>query len=140
MNRHYARTVALQVLYEFDFRDESDIAQTLERHISNLELSGDNVDFIRQLVNKTSENISGIDEEIAKAAPDWPINQVATIDRNIMRLGICEIKYFDTPPKVVINESIELAKTFGSDTSSKFVNGVLGTIYRKSDKYQENDN
>ncbi|OQA51963.1 MAG: hypothetical protein BWY43_00719 [candidate division WS2 bacterium ADurb.Bin280] len=139
MNRHYARTITLQVLYEFDFRSSSDISNVLERHIKNLSLEGENVDFVKDLVNKTNENIEEIDKKISDAAPEWPLNQVAKIDRNILRIGICELIYFDTPPKVVINESIELAKTFGSETSSKFVNGVLGTIFKKSDKFEVTD-
>jgi len=139
MNRHYARTIALQVLYEFDFRSSSDVYEIMERHIKNLDLEGENVDFIKDLVIKTNENINEIDEKICLAAPEWPLNQVATIDRNILRVGICELLYFETPPKVVINESIELAKTFGSETSSKFINGVLGTIFRNSEKYEANN-
>jgi len=137
MNRHYARVIALQVLYECDFRESKDVVGVLERHLNNLKVTGENLDFVKELVSKTSSRIPEIDKTIEKVAPDWPIEQVAMIDRNILRISICELNDFDTPPKVVINEAIELAKTFGSETSSKFVNGVLGTVYRKSDKYVE---
>lgn len=137
MNRHYARVIALQVLYECDFRQSKDVKAVLERHIKNLDVSGENVEFVNDLVLKTASGLTKIDEEIEGVAPDWPIEQVAIIDRNILRISICELNDFNTPPKVIINEAIELAKTFGSETSSKFVNGVLGTVYRKSDKYIE---
>lgn len=139
MNRHYARVIALQVLYECDFRESDNIEDVLQRHLKNLKVSGENLDFVEELVSKTSSSIKQIDKTIENVAPDWPIEQVAMIDRNILRISICELKDFDTPPKVVINEAIELAKTFGSETSSKFVNGVLGTVYRKSDKYTDED-
>lgn len=139
MNRHYARVIALQVLYECDFRESDNIEDVLQRHLKNLKVSGENLDFVEELVSKTSSSIKKIDKTIENVAPDWPIEQVAMIDRNILRISICELKDFDTPPKVVINEAIELAKTFGSETSSKFVNGVLGTVYRKSDKYTDED-
>lgn len=139
MNRHYARVVALQSLYETDFNVKTDFTSIVKRHIENLELEGENIDLILELVEKTAQNKDKIDKIIENVAPDWPIDQVAIIDRNILRLSICELEYFDTPPKVVINEAIELAKTFGSETSSKFINGVLGTVYRKSSKYNTNE-
>jgi len=139
MNRHYARVIALQALYEADFKVEKDFGLIVKRHIENLELEGENIDLITELIDKTSRNIDKIDKTIESEAPEWPIDQVAIIDRNILRLAICELEHFNTPPKVVINEAIELAKTFGSETSSKFVNGVLGTVYRKSSKYKSED-
>lgn len=138
MNRHYARVIAMQILYEVDFNGEQDIDKITKRHLKSLDLSGENVDFLKELVIDTHEKIIEIDEIIEDVAPDWPIEQVAIIDRNILRLAIYEMTQTETPPKVVINEAIELAKTFGSETSSKFINGVLGTVYRKSDKYGKN--
>jgi N utilization substance protein B len=139
MNRHYARVIALQSLYENDFRerDLNEVDQVFSRHIENIHEEGENVEFAKDLIKKTDDERSEIDKTIEKIAPDWPIEQVAIIDRNILRLAICELNYFDTPPKVVINEAIELAKTFGAEHSSKFINGVLGTVYRQSDKYKE---
>lgn len=139
MNRHYARVISFQVLYESDFREIHDIKALFKRHIGNLELDGENVEFARELVEKAYGARAELDKTIEEVAPEWPIEKVAVIDRNILRLAICELKYFDTPPKVVINESIEIAKTFGSETSSKFINGVLGTVYRKSEKYNESE-
>ena len=137
MNRHYARVVAMQVLYELDFNSSLDTNGVLKRHLKNLDLSGENVSFVEELVMNTSLKKDEVDKLIVEVAPEWPIEQVATIDRNILRLSIYELVFTETPPKVVINEAIELAKTFGSETSSKFINGVLGTVYTKSDKYQD---
>ena len=137
MNRHYARVVALQSLYESDFRGDENVREIFDRHLQNIDEDPENTDFAKDLVSKTRKEVSKIDESVEKYAPDWPIEQVAIIDRNILRMAICELLEFDTPPKVVINEAIELAKSFGSETSSKFVNGVLGSVYRNSDKYIE---
>ena len=141
MNRHYARSIALQSLYESDFRGSGSEEKTFDRHVKNIgeEAHSENVDFALELLRKTSENRDIIDGKITEAAPDWPLEQIAVLDRNVLRLAICELLYIDTPPKVVINEAVELAKTFGSEKSSKFINGVLGTIYKKSDKYKEED-
>src|SRR3989339_995540 len=135
MNRHYARVVAFQALYEADFKNITDTNKLFKRHVTNLELEGENIDFAKELVEKSKRNIDSIDKTIEGVAPEWPINQVAIVDRNILRMAICELTYFDTPPKVIINEAIEVAKTFGSETSAKFINGVLGTVYRNSEKY-----
>lgn len=140
MNRHYARCIALQALYESDFRSNPNVTDIISRHINNINESGENVDFAEELLKKTENNLNQIDKTIEKVAPEWPIDQVAIIDRNILRLAICELEYFETPPKVIINEAIELAKSFGSETSSKFINGVLGTVYRQSNRYQKEDN
>lgn len=139
MNRHYARVIVLQTLYEADFRDSDKIEETIERHIENLGLEGENIEFAKDLLGRTYLEREQFDKKIEKVAPDWPIGQVATLDRNILRMAICELENFDTPPKVVINEAIELAKTFGSETSSKFINGVLGTVYRGSEKFDSSE-
>ena len=137
MNRHYARVIALQSLYESDFRNDNDVKSIFERHLQNIDEDPENTEFAKDLAKKTREDVSKIDKQIEQYAPDWPISQVAIIDRNILRMAICELIDFDTPPKVVINEAIELAKSFGSETSSKFVNGVLGSVFRNSAKYVE---
>lgn len=139
MNRHYARVIALQSLYEADFRGSDQATEIFDRHLNNINEDPENTDFAKELLEKTKTNINAINGKIEKYAPEWPIEQVAVIDRNILRMAVGELEYFDTPPKVVINEAIELAKSFGSETSSKFVNGVLGSVYRNSDKYQEED-
>lgn len=138
MNRHYARVVALQSLYEYDFRKAGNALEIFDRHIKNIEdPDEENSAFARDILGSVVENEAEIDNKIVEVAPDWPIEQVAPIDRNILRLAVCELEKFDTPPKVVINEAIEMGKAFGSETSSKFINGVLGTIYRNGPKYKE---
>jgi N utilization substance protein B len=112
-NRHLGRIVALQTLYEYEFRVQSD-------------------DTSVEISEILQRNLARYDETIQPIAPDWPIDQVARIDRNVLRIGVYELLHSAeiVPPKVAINEAVELAKAFGSDNSSKFVNGVLGTAYR----------
>jgi len=136
-NRHLGRIVALQTLYEFEFRtecedDSVDVAEVLGRNISRYETAIDDTEFVDVLVRGVLKEQQAIDALIQPIAPDWPIEQIARIDRNILRIGIYELLHQAAvvPPKVAINEAVELAKAFGSDNSSKFVNGVLGTAYR----------
>lgn len=136
-NRHLGRIVALQTLYEFEFRTECgdttvDVAEVLGRNLARYETAIDDTDFVDALVRGVLKEQAGIDEKIQPIAPDWPIEQIARIDRNILRIGVYELlnEAKVVPPKVAINEAVELAKAFGSDNSSKFVNGVLGTAYR----------
>ncbi|OYX41428.1 transcription antitermination factor NusB [Candidatus Saccharibacteria bacterium 32-49-12] len=136
-NRHLGRIVALQTLYEFEFRtqceDESvDVNDILERNIERYEQAIEDTGFVKQIVDGVLENQADLDGAIQPIAPDWPIEQIARIDRNILRIGTFELlhKADTVPPKVVINEAVELAKAFGSDNSSKFVNGVSSlTVY-----------
>jgi transcription antitermination protein NusB len=136
-NRHLGRIVALQTLYEYEFRtecgDESlDVADILTRNIDRYETAIEDTTFVKQLVDGVLAESADLDAKIQPIAPDWPIEQIARIDRNILRIGVYELlhKAEIVPPKVAINEAVELAKAFGSDNSSKFVNGVLGTAYR----------
>lgn len=136
-NRHLGRIVALQSLYEYEFRtqcgDETvSVADILERNIDRYETAIQDTDFVKQLVNGVLDQQADLDAKIQPIAPDWPIQQIARIDRNILRIGVYELLHQSdiVPPKVAINEAVELAKAFGSDNSSKFVNGVLGTAYR----------
>ncbi|HEY8992334.1 MAG TPA: transcription antitermination factor NusB [Candidatus Microsaccharimonas sp.] len=136
-NRHLGRIVALQTLYEFEFRTECgdttvDVAEVLGRNLARYETAIDDTDFVEALVRGVLREQQGIDLKIQPIAPDWPIEQIARIDRNILRIGVYELLNESeiVPPKVAINEAVELAKAFGSDNSSKFVNGVLGTAYR----------
>jgi len=147
-NRHLARIVAMQTLYEWDFSKVklgkeifSDKAQEiLKRNIKEFASSIDNKDFINTLVDGTLSNIEEIDSIIQPAAPEWPIDQIAGVDKAVLRLGIYELIFArEVPPKVAINEAVELAKAFGGENSSKFVNGVLGTVYRSSDFYIDDD-
>ena len=145
-NRHLGRIIALQSLYEMELRSESkdstvDIKEILERNISRYKKSIDDTGFIENLVNGVLENQTELDKTIQPLAPDWPLEQTARVDRNILRIGVYELTHSadSIPPKVVINEAIELAKSFGSDNSSKFVNGVLGAAYRELVEESEND-
>jgi len=126
--RHKARMIALQALYEVDAVARKPEAVT-ERLLREVELSEENKEFVRGLVNGTINNRGKIDRSIHKYAPAWPVDQIAIIDRNILRLAIYEILFDNkVPPKVAVSEAVELAKAFGSDKSSKFVNGVLGAV------------
>lgn len=135
-NRHLGRIVTLQVLYEYEFRTQSgdsiEIADIISRNLERYKSEIDDVDFVKKLVAGVEEAIPELDEKLQPIAPDWPIDQISRIDRTILRMGLYELLYQadSVPPKVVINEAVELAKAFGSDNSSKFVNGVLGTAYR----------
>ena len=129
--RHKARMLALQALYEVDAVARKPEAVT-ERLLAEAALSGENSAFVRELVNGTLQHREEIDRKIQKHAPAWPVDQIAIIDRNVLRLAIFEILFDNkVPVKVAINEAVELAKTFGSEKSSKFVNGVLGVVTRQ---------
>ncbi len=135
-SRHLSRSVAMQSLYEWDFkgRKDGDLPMIIEYNIQEFAPGIEDKKFIADLVNGTINKINEIDQIVEKAAPQWPLNQIAMVDRAVLRLGIYELLFGnrdEVPPKVAINESIELAKTFGGDASGKFVNGVLGTIYRE---------
>ena len=126
--RRKARAVALQVLYELDTTRHK-AEEVLDRLLAEGELSGDNDDFVRRLVGHTAQHREQIDDTIQRFAPTWPVGQLSVIDRNILRLAICEILFDnEVTVKVAINEAVELAKKFGGENSSKFVNGVLGSF------------
>jgi transcription antitermination protein NusB len=135
-NRHLGRIIALQTLFEQDFRRATDdktfeLEAVLERNITRYQATVDDKDFIVQLVQGVAKHEKDLDAELQPVAPEWPIEQIARMDRVILRMGLYELKHAkDVPPKVVINEAVELAKAFGSENSSKFVNGVLGTVLR----------
>ncbi len=136
-NRHLGRIIALQTLYEQDFRrDCNDVTfklkDVLARNIARYRDMVEDRAFIERLVNQITLKQTEIDELLQPIAPEWPIDQIARIDRIILRIGTYELlNEHDTPPKVVINEAVELAKGFGGDNSSKFINGVLGTVLKK---------
>ncbi len=136
-NRHLGRIVALQTLYEQDFRLECgdsslDIEEVLTRNISRYQEVVDDQAFIRHLVQGVRRHQTELDGVLQPVAPEWPIDQIARMDRVILRIGLFELIHDESvPPKVVINEAVELAKAFGGDNSSKFVNGVLGTVLRQ---------
>ena len=126
--RHKARELALQVLYEIDSVGHKP-DETLERILSKIETSADASDFVTGLVKGVIQNREQLDQNIRDFAPAWPLDQISIIDRNILRLAIFEILHDNKiPVKVAINEAVELAKTFGSNNSSRFINGVLGSV------------
>jgi len=126
--RRKARALALQALYEVDSVGH-EVEGVVNQLLANGGLSEENADFIRELVSGVIQNKEKIDLHIQNLAPAWPLEQIPVIDRNILRLAIFEILLDNkTPVKVAINEAVELAKTFGSDNSSRFVNGVLGSV------------
>ena len=134
MNRHLSRIVAMQSIYEKCFRDDADIKEIKSRNVNEFSDRTD-AEFIEKLVDGTFKNLAKIDKLISESAPEWPIEQISLIDKSILRLSIFELVYAkDAPDKVIINEAVELAKQFGSDNSSKFINGVLGTVYDKLNK------
>ncbi len=138
-NRHLGRIVALQTLYEEDFRREVNdpgvnLNEILERNIGRYDETIEDKTFIEELVRGVAARQSELDDVIRPVAPEWPIEQIARMDRIILRIGVYELLFEDgVPPKVVINEAVELAKAFGGDNSSKFINGVLGTVLRNQE-------
>ena len=132
-NRHLSRTVAMQALYEWDFNGgRGDLDAITKRAVESFAPGLDDPKFIFDLVHGVKQHQAKIDAVIEKTAPEWPLDQITVIDRNILRIGIYELQYAkEVPPKVAINEAVELGKTFGGSSSGKFVNGVLGTLYRE---------
>lgn len=136
-NRHLGRIIALQTLYEYDFRENAgddtvDLDEILGRNLERYEDTIDDKEFVDKLVHGAGSKLRELDETIQPIAPEWPLDQISRIDLTILRLALFELLHLQdlVPPKVAINEAVELAKAFGGDNSSKFVNGVLGTAYR----------
>ena len=135
-NRHLARSIVLQTLYEWDFRSraEKEAEAILMRNIAEFAPGLTDSAFLEQLLSHILAKRGDLDTIIAKAAPDWPLEKIGIVDRNVLRLGLYELLFADkdeVPAKVAINEAIELAKTFGGERSGKFVNGVLGSVYKE---------
>lgn len=135
-NRHLARSIVMQTLFEWDFKknDNAIAKDTLLRNINEFAPGLEDTSFLEKLLDGVLKKQKIIDEIIEKAAPDWPLDKIASVDRNVLRLGLFELLFSDrgeVPPKVAINEAIELAKSFGGENSGKFVNGVLGAIYKE---------
>ncbi len=135
-NRHLSRSIVLQTLFEWDFEGSKpgEVFQILDRTITEFAPGTNDRLFIDRLVRMVIDKKKDLDILIEKAAPDWPIEKISVVDRNILRIGLCELLFADrneVPPKVAINEAIELAKTFGGETSGRFVNGVLGAVYKE---------
>jgi len=134
-SRHLSRSIVMQSLYEWDFsgKKPENLEKIVEKNIKEFGPGLENKSFVWQLVNGVISKLSDLDKIIEKAAPEWPIEQITIVDRNVLRIGLYELLYGnkeEVPPKVAINEAIELAKTFGGESSGKFINGVLGTVYK----------
>ena len=132
-NRHLARTIAMQSLYQWDFlgQDDARLPEVVAFNRAEFAPEFDDGGFVQELVDGTLARRKEIDETITHFAPDWPLETITIVDRNILRLGCYELKFSDAvPSKVAINEAIELAKSFGGEASGRFVNGVLGAIYK----------
>ncbi|MDI6734173.1 MAG: transcription antitermination factor NusB [Patescibacteria group bacterium] len=142
--RHLVRTIVLQSLYEWDFyKHQNDLLKIVERNVNEFGPGIDEPDFVWRLVKGVIEHLTEINAIIEKAAPEWPIDQIAIIDRNVLRIGLYELLYADkneVPPKVAINEAIEIAKNYGGINSPKFINGVLGTVFRQMVEQKDNTN
>ncbi|MCK5084968.1 MAG: transcription antitermination factor NusB [Candidatus Pacebacteria bacterium] len=146
-NRHLSRSITMQSLYEWDFQSsivqdvekkdkfsKKELDRIIQNNIKEYGLGVENDNFILDTINGIFKYLKNIDATTQRLAPEWPINQVTIVDRNILRIGIYELvfsKRNDVPPKVAINEAIELAKSFGGNSSGKFVNGVLGSLYKE---------
>jgi N utilization substance protein B len=140
-SRHLSRSIVMQSLYEWDFSGkQKNLKQIVEKNIKEFGPGLEDQNFVWELVNGVIGKISQIDEIIEKAAPEWPIEQITIIDRNVLRIGLYELLYAkkeEVPPKVAINEAIELAKTFSGESSGKFINGVLGTVYKQIENKEQ---
>ena len=139
-NRHLARSIALQTLFEWDFRGRKSeqLPGILEHNLGEFGDGLQEKDFTVKLVNGVINNMDKVDKIISEYAPDWPIDQITNVDRNILRLGLYELIFAkEVPPKVAINEAIELAKSYGGHSSGKFINGVLGTVFKNMEPQEE---
>lgn len=140
-SRHLSRSIAMQSLYEWDFSGKKqDLEKVVEKNIEEFGPGLEDKSLIWQIITGVVKHLFKIDEIIKKAAPEWPLEQITIVDRNILRMGLFELLFGnreEVPPKVAINEAIELAKSFGGESSGKFVNGVLGTVYKEMGLIEE---
>ncbi|MFH1401570.1 MAG: transcription antitermination factor NusB [Parcubacteria group bacterium] len=141
-SRHLSRSIVMQSLYEWDFsgKKPEDLKKIVEKNIQEFGPGLEDQTFVWQLITGTVQHIAEINKIIEKAAPEWPLDQITIVDRNVLRIGLYELLFSnkeEVPPKVAINEAIELAKTFGGESSGKFINGVLGTVYKEINKEPE---
>ncbi len=133
--RRQARIVVIQTLFEADIANH-DLHRVLDQRLQETALPESGVAFVQELASGVWKHRASLDEIIVQIAPEWPVEQLAAIDRNILRMAIYEILATnDTPVKVVVNEAVELAKLFGSDSAPRFVNGVLGTLLRERGRF-----
>lgn len=142
--RHLCRSIVLQSLYEWDFYNRrADLTKVIERDLREFGPGIDEPEFVWRIANGIIKNFGKLNKIIEKAAPEWPLNQISNIDRNVLRIGLYELLFADpdeVPAKVAINEAIELAKNYGGPNSGKFINGVLGTVYKEITAKQTQNN
>lgn len=134
-NRHLSRTLAFQALYQWDFhgKHNNELPQIIDYSKKELDSDFNDNGFVMGMINGILVNLEVIDNLISKYAPDWPLDKITVVDRNVLRIGIYELDYSpEIPARVAINEAIELAKTFGGEASGRFINGVLGTFYKEN--------
>ena len=140
-NRHLARTIVMQILFAWDFngkKSNTDFDQLIRNDFENFAPGFDDHGFVSGKIKGVMDNIEKIDGLITKYATDWPLEQITIVDRNVLRIGAYELLFDkEIPPKVAINEAIEIAKAFGGESSGKFVNGVLGAMYKNELNGQE---
>ena len=139
-NRHLARSIAMQSLFEWDFKGNPTaiLPAIVEHNLNEFGPGLEEREFAKDIVDGVIDHLSEIDELVSRFAPSWPISQITLVDRNILRIGVFELKFDkNIPPKVAINEAIELAKSFGGAASGKFVNGVLGSMFNEMQKADE---
>lgn len=137
-NRHLLRTIIMQSLYESEFPGAASVEEVAARHLRTASAGEEDAAYVEATIAGLQEHAAEIDALISKHAPEWPIDQIAGIDRAVLRLGVYEVLWSDeVPPKVAINEAVELGKAYGGENSGSFVNGVLGTVYRASDTYDQ---
>ena len=143
-NRHLSRTIALQTLFAWDFNGKNgqNTESLMRDNFINFAPDFDDGGFVGELVRGVINHLEAIDKAIIRYATEWPLDQITIIDRNVLRLGLYELLYTEIPPRVAINEAIEVAKNFGGDASGKFINGVLGAIYNEwsDEEKQKRDN
>ncbi len=142
-NRHLARTIAMQTLFVWDFNGQkTDMVESLiSDNFANFAPNFDDGGFVKELVLGVINRVNELDNLIRRHATEWPLDQITCVDRNVLRLGIYELLYCENiPSRVAINEAIEVAKSFGGDSSGKFINGVLGAIYNELPEDQKRDN
>ena len=146
-NRHLGRVIVLQSLYEYELRTlandpDVDLDIVVAKNIEPYEKSLGDTEFVYELAHGVAKNFETLDKVLQPMAPEWPISSISAIDRNVLRMGLYELSECGdkVPPKVAINEAVELAKAFGSENSSRFVNGVLGTAYKQLGITEDNNN
>ncbi|MFH1509549.1 MAG: transcription antitermination factor NusB [Candidatus Nealsonbacteria bacterium] len=142
-SRHLSRSISMQSLYEWDFGEKrGDLEKITEKNVKEFGPGLEDQSLVWQIIAGVVKYLPQLNKIIEKAAPEWPVDQITIVDRNILRIGLYELLYTnkdEVPPKVAINEAIELAKSFGGESSGRFVNGVLGTVYKELENREQKE-